>query len=342
VAAVQGAGAPLQPMCADVCIAWLPGWGECVAFYASGLNHFRGTSIGQRHIRPPGLTAVQSFQRFSLMALSLLTNLSSLSAQRNVNNTQTLMANSVERLSSGMRINHASDDAAGLAISSKLGATLRGMKQAQRNANDAVSMIQTAEGGMGQLNNLLSRMRELAVESANGGTLGDSEREAVNIEYVALKDEIDRIVEVTSYNGATLLTGNMSAATFQIGAFNTTNDRLKIKIDKQDSTTLSINSSSVSTISTAQNAIDSLDKAIGKIANSRASIGAVQNRLATTIDNLSLGYNNLAAANSRIMDADVAEESAQMTRNNILLQAGISVLAQANAQPQAALSLLRG
>jgi len=276
------------------------------------------------------------------MALSLLTNVASLQAQRNINQTQYTMANSVERLSSGMRINHASDDAAGLAISSKLSATLKGMKQASRNANDAVSMIQTAEGGLGQVNNLLSRMRELAVESANGGTLGASERSAINVEFVALKNEIDRIVQVTSYNGAVLLAGGVSNTSFQVGAFNTTNDRLSLSITSTTSSTLAIQSNNVTSVTTSQNAIQALDKAIGTVANSRASIGAMQNRLATTIDNLSLGYNNLAAANSRIMDVDVAEESAAMTRSNILLQAGISVLSQANSQPQAALTLLRG
>jgi flagellin len=276
------------------------------------------------------------------MSLSLLTNMASLEVQRNVNNTQSLMSKSVERLSSGMRINHASDDAAGLAISSKLSATLKGMKQAARNANDAVSMIQTAEGGLGQVNNLLSRMRELAVESANGGTLGASERSAINTEFTALKDEIDRIVNVTSYNGAALLTGEVSNTNFQVGAFNTTNDRLSLTITSTTASTLAVNASNVTSVENSQNAIQSLDAAIGTVANSRASIGAIQNRLATTIDNLALGYNNLAAANSRIMDVDVAEESAAMTRSNILLQAGISVLSQANAQPQAALQLLRG
>ncbi len=216
------------------------------------------------------------------------------------------------------------------------------MKQASRNANDAVSMIQTAEGGLGEVNNLLSRMRELAVESANGGTLGNSERAAINTEYVALKSEIDRIVNVTTYNGAALLTGAVSNTSFQIGAFNTTNDRLTVTISGTSASTLSISASSVTSVSSSQTAINELDNAIGNVANNRAAIGAIQNRLATTIDNLALGYNNLAAANSRIMDVDVAEESAEMTRTNILLQAGISVLAQANSQPQAALTLLRG
>jgi flagellin len=276
------------------------------------------------------------------MTLSLLTNVSSLEAQRNVQNTQSTLASSVERLSSGMRINHASDDAAGLAISSKLSAELKGLKQAQRNCNDAVSMIQTAEGGLGEVNNLLSRMRELAVEAANGGTLGASERGAVDTEYQALLSEIDRIINVTTYNGQKLLDGSVSNTNFQVGAFNTANDRLQLSIVSSGSSTLSVSSTNVTSVETAQTALSQLDKAIGTVAIQRANIGASQNRLVTTVDNLSIAFTNLSAANSRILDVDVAEESARMTRNNILLQAGISVLTQANSQPQAALQLLKG
>ena len=276
------------------------------------------------------------------MTLSLLTNIASLEAQRNVSNTQATLASSVERLSSGMRINHASDDAAGLAISSKLSAEIKGLRQAQRNANDAISMIQTAEGGLGEVNNLLSRMRELAVEAANGGTLGNSERSAINTEYTALLSEVDRIVAVTTYNGQVLLNGSVSNTSFQIGAFNTSNDRLALSITATGVSTLAINSSSISSVSTAQNSLSRLDKAIGTVAIQRANIGASQNRLVTTTDNLNIAYTNLSAANSRILDVDVAEETAMMTRNNILLQAGIAVLSQANSQPQAALQLLKG
>jgi flagellin len=276
------------------------------------------------------------------MTLSLLTNIASLEAQRNVSNTQSTLASSVERLSSGMRINHASDDAAGLAISSKLSAELKGIKQAARNANDAVSMIQTAEGGLSEVNNLLSRMRELAVAAANGGTLGNSERGAINTEYTALLNEIDRIVAVTTYNGQVLLDGSVSATSFQVGSFNTSNDRLSLTITATGSSTLAINGTDVSTVAGAQSVLSLLDTAIRGVAIQRANIGASQNRLVTTVDNLGIAFNNLSAANSRILDADVAEETAAMTRNNILLQAGISVLAQANTQPEAALQLLRG
>ncbi len=241
-----------------------------------------------------------------------------------------------------MRINHASDDAAGLAISSKLTAEIKGLRQAQRNANDAISMVQTAEGGLGEVNNLLSRMRELAVEAANGGTLGASERGAVNTEYQALLSEIDRIVAVTTYNGQVLLDGSVSNTGFQVGAFNTVNDRLSLTIVGTNASTMAINGSNVTSVTTAQASLSQLDKAINIVAIQRANIGASQNRLVTTTDNLSIAYTNLSAANSRILDVDVAEETATMARNNILLQAGIAVLSQANSQPQAALQLLRG
>lgn len=275
------------------------------------------------------------------MALSLLTNVSSLEAQRNVNQTQRSLQSSVERLSSGQRITHASDDAAGLAISSKLSAELRGIKQASRNANDAVSMIQTAEGGLSQINSLLSRMRELAVEAANGGTLGNSERSSIDTEFQALGAEIDRIINVTTYNGQVLLNGDCSSISFQVGAFNTANDQLALSITSTSSSSMSINSSTVSTLSSAQSAIQSLDSAINSIAQKRANVGAAQNRVTAAVDNLASAYNNLSAANSRIMDVDVAEESAVMTSKNILMQAGVSVLSQANSQPQVALQLLR-
>lgn len=275
------------------------------------------------------------------MTLSLITNIASLAAQRNVNNTQASLEASVERLSSGIRINHASDDAAGLAISSKLGAVIRGLAQAQRNANDGVSMIQTAEAGLGEINGLMARMRELSVESANGGTLGTQERESLNVEFQALTSEISRIVSVTSYNGQQLIDGSLSSgATFQVGAFNTASDRISVSLTSNDTTTLKINSLNVTDVTSAQNALQALDKAIETVASSRAGIGAAQNRLATTIDNLAQSYTNLSAANSRILDTDVAAETANLTKNSILLQAGVSVLAQANQQPQAALQLL--
>lgn len=276
------------------------------------------------------------------MSLSILTNMASLEAQRNVNNSQQQLSASVNRLSSGLRINRASDDAAGLAISSRLSATIRGIAQANRNSQDAVSMVQIAEGGLGQINGLMSRMRELAVQAANGGTVGLADRQSINVEFAAMKNEIDRIVKVTTYNGAGLIDGSLSAGSaFQVGAFNTTNDRINISVTSTDTTTLALNTHDVTSAVDAQKSLNALDKAISSIAAQRATIGANQNRLITTIDNLSMSYNNLSAANGRIIDTDVAAESSNLQKNNILLQAGVSVLAQANQQPQAALQLLR-
>ncbi len=275
------------------------------------------------------------------MGLSLLTNVASLAAQRNVSNTQSLLEASVERLSSGQRINHASDDAAGLAISSSLTATIGGLAQAGRNAQDAISMIQTAEAGLGSINQLLTRMRSLAVESANGGTLTASNRASVNTEYQALLTEITRIVNVTTYNGQTLINGSLSSgSSFQVGVFNTTNDVIAINLSSASTGALNIATSSVNTSLKAQDALSQLDSAISHLASDRAGIGAAQLRLTTTVDNLAEEYINLSAANSRILDVDVAEETASLTRTQILLQAGISVLAQANQQPAAALALL--
>ena len=277
------------------------------------------------------------------MGLSLLTNLASLSAQRNVSNTQAMLEASVERLSSGQRINHASDDAAGLAISSTLTAEIGGLQQAGRNAQDAISMIQTAEAGLGSINGLLTRMRVLAVESANGGTLTASNRESVDTEYQALLTEINRIVNVTTYNGQTLIDGSLSSgSSFQVGVFNTTNDVIAINLSGAGTgpASLNVSTSAVNTSRGAQDALSQLDHAISALAADRAGIGAAQLRLTTTVDNLAEEYINLSAANSRILDVDVAEETASLTRTQILLQAGISVLAQANQQPAAALSLL--
>lgn len=283
------------------------------------------------------------------MALSLLTNLSSLSAQRNVDKSQSMLQKSIERLSSGKRINSASDDAAGLAISSALTAEIGSVYQARRNAQDAVSLVQTAESSMGEINSLLTRMRSLAIQSANGGTLTDTNRTSVDAEFQALFNEIDRIVSVTTYNGQKLIDGSFSTgASFQVGAYNNTNNTININIANvgTGSTALniasagSLNAIAVNTVANSKQAIDRLDTAIATLASDRASFGAAQSRLVTTIDNLNSQYINGSAANSRIVDVDVAEETATLARTQILVQAGVSVLAQANQQPQIALSLL--
>jgi flagellin len=275
------------------------------------------------------------------MALRINTNPVSLRAQQNLSNAQGALAGNVERLSSGLRINRAGDDSAGSSISSKLSSDTRGLKQASRNTNDAISVIQTAEGAMNEVNGLLTRMRELAVQSANGGTMTSSERGYIDQEFQLLESEINRIVNVTEFNGQKLIDGTMSSGVdFQVGMNNTTDDRIQLTVADSDSTALGLNDDVLTSQTGAQNAIDALDTAIQSVATSRGTLGTTQNRLTVTLTNLSNMHENLSAANSRIKDVDVADESAQMTRNQILQQAGTAVLAQANSLPQSALSLI--
>ena len=280
------------------------------------------------------------------MALSILTNVASLNAQSNLANTQSALAKSIGRLSSGMRINSASDDAAGLGISQNLSADIKSISQAQRNANDAISMSQVAEGAMNQMQGIVSRMRELSVQSANS-TLGSDERGYIQTEFSQLSQEVNRIGQVTNFGSQKLLDGSASAGlTFQVGINNTANDRLAMSITKLTtstlgSTSLHIASASLSTAANAQAAIGAFDKAIQQLSQARAKVGASQNRMSVTVSNLASSYTNLSAANSRITDVDVAEETAKMTRSQILSQAGMAVLAQANQLPSAALKLLQ-
>jgi flagellin len=275
------------------------------------------------------------------MSLSLLTNVSSLEAQRNTLLTQQKIADSVARLSSGQRILNPGDAPGASGVVSKLSAQMAGLKRAQINANEGLNMLQTADGGLSQVNDLLSRMRELAVTSANGSTMSDADRTNSDQEYQQLLLEIDRVVGATTFNGANVLAGDLSATSLQVGTFNTANDRIGLTISAMAASVLAVNSTSVSSQSSAQNAINSLDGAITTLASRRAVLGSSENRLSAAIDNLSNRYNNLSAAKSNYADADVAAESAALTQNNILLQAGIAVLAQANATPQVLLQLLR-
>ena len=275
------------------------------------------------------------------MALRINTNPTSLRAQQNLSKAQNALTSNIERLSSGLRINRAGDDASGSSISSKLTSDTTGLKMAARNSNDAISLIQTAEGAMGEINGLLQRMRELAVQSANGGTLTSAERVYIDQEFQLLESEINRIVGVTEFNGNKLIDGNYSTGIdFQVGMNNSLNDRLQISIADNDSTALGLNDDVLTSQTGAQAAINALDTAIQSVATSRATMGTTQNRLTVTLTNLANMHENLSAANSRIKDVDVAEESAGMTRNQILQQAGVAVLAQANSMPQAALSLI--
>jgi flagellin len=280
------------------------------------------------------------------MAISVLTNTASLNAQRNLAATDHALSTSIGRLSSGMRINKAGDDAAGLGISENLKANIRSLAQAQRNANDGISMSQVAEGSMNEIQGIVGRMRELAIQSANS-TLGSTERGYIQTEFTQLSAEINRIGATTEFNGQKLLDGSASTGlTFQVGIYNTANDRLAMSITKLTtstlgSTSLHVASASLSTAANAQAAIGAFDKAIQQLSSARAKVGASQNRMQVTISNLASSYENLSAANSRIRDVDVASETASLTKAQILSQAGLAVLAQANQLPQSALSLLR-
>lgn len=274
------------------------------------------------------------------MGLRVNSNVSSINAQRNLVNTTTGLQRSLSRLSSGLRITRAADDAAGLAISERFRADIRSMQQAQRNANDGISILQIGEGALNEVSNILIRQRELAIQAANG-TLGDAERATVNEEFQDLTEEIDRIAQVTQFNGTYLLNGaSGNDVTFQIGIDNTSNDQ--ITVSGVDATTSGIGtgSAAVSSVSGAQSALDVLDSAISQIASLRATFGTVQNRLESAIRSLAVAQENATAAESRIRDVDFASETAEMTRNQVLQQAGISVLAQANVSSQAALNLL--
>ena len=272
------------------------------------------------------------------MALHLNTNVPSITAQKNFGRTQQAFNQSMLRLSTGQRINRAADDAAGLAISEGLKADLRSMAQAQRNANDGISLLQTAEGSLEQVGANLIRMRELAVQSANG-TLSDTERSSIHDEFTAMSDEIDRLASTTEFSDNALLEGSGSF-TFQIGIDGTSNSQLSIDIADSQAAALGIDSLSVSTSGNATSALDDLDTAIAAVTTNRGEIGATHNQLASAVANLETGYENLSAANSRIRDVDFASETAEMTRLQILMQAGVAIMAQANTSPQYALALL--
>ncbi len=273
------------------------------------------------------------------MPLTINTNIASLNAQRNLSKTQISLNQSMQRLSSGLRINSAADDAAGLAISQNMQANIRSMNQAVRNANDGISFVQVAEGALDETSNILLRMRELATQSATG-TVSDTQRANIQVEFAALQSEISRIANVTNFNGTYMLNGALTT-TLQIGAGNTTNDRLDVGTTAAATAAgLGVSAASVTSSTSAQSALTSIDAAISSVSTMRGSLGAVQNRLQSTINNLQVAVENTSAANSRIVDVDVAAETAAMTRAQILTQAGVSVLSQANQNPQLALKLL--
>jgi len=276
------------------------------------------------------------------MGLRINTNTPSLSAQRSLGMTNRRMNDNLRKLSSGERITRASDDAAGLAISENLKAQIRGNRQAKRNANDAISMIQTAEGGLSEISGIIIRLRELAVQAASD-TVGNTERGFSDIEFQQLKEEIDRISKSAEFNGIPLLDGRGGILEFQVGVHNDPIlDRLRYDGTKANTTlvSLGLSSETVSTKEGAQTTLAKLDDALVQINGVRAELGATQNRLSSTVNNLAISDENLSAAKSRIRDVDVAAETADLARNNILVQAGTSVLSQANQAPNMALKLL--
>ncbi len=275
------------------------------------------------------------------MALTINTNIASLNAQRNLGTSQGLLNTSLQRLSSGLRVNSAKDDAAGLAISDRMTSQVRGLNQAARNANDGISMAQTAEGALQEVTNILQRMRELAVQSSNG-TNTTADRQSLDAEVLQLKAEIDRIANNTKFNGKVLLDGTFSGTglVFQVGADQ--GEIVSVQVGAGTNLALGTAATTVSTFAEAQSAIGVVDAAIKKIDTLRGDLGAIQNRLESTISNLQNVAENISAARSRILDADVAQETSNLTKANILQQAGVSVLAQANQSPQLALSLLQG
>lgn len=276
------------------------------------------------------------------MSLRIGTNIQSLAAQRNLTTNHEEQNRSLERLSSGSRINKAGDDAAGLAISEKFKANIRSLKQATRNANDGVSMVQTAEGAMSEVSNILIRLRELSIQGASD-TIGDPERGFINKEVQQLKSEIDRISNSTEYNGRKLLNGSSSNLDIQVGTNNNAEiDRFVFETHALTTTLGAFGLENISTTSkeASQQNLSALDTAIMHLNENRSTLGALQNRLFSSINNLSIYRENLESANSRIRDTDMAEESANLTKSNILTQATISVLGQANQNPQLALKLL--
>ena len=271
------------------------------------------------------------------MASIINTNIPSLNAQRNLTTSQGSLNSALQRLSSGLRINSAKDDAAGLAIAEKMNAQSRGMTVAMRNANDGISAAQTAEAGISVVSGHLQRMRELAVQAASG-QYDSVNRGALDKEFQQLKSEITRALDATQFNGKKLLDGSFSSINFQIGSTTTSESQIAVSISSVGTSTLG----SISDVAAATTAMSALDTAITSLNTARADLGAIQNRFEGVLSQLSAAQENTEAARSRIMDTDYASETAKLARAQILQQAGTAMLAQANALPQNVLSLLRG
>lgn len=289
------------------------------------------------------MTSFQNPNQGGYMGLRINTNVASLNAQRNLGSTRLNMTKALEKLSSGQRINRAGDDAAGLAISENLKAQIKGLGQAERNAEDGISLVQIAEGALGEVSNILIRLRELAVQAASD-TIGSTERKFLNVEFEQLTSEIDRIANSTEFNRVPLLNGTGAVFDIQIGTRNDPiSDRLTFDASSADVNVaaLGLNLASVSDKISAQNSLTSIDQAIISVSGIRADFGALQNRLQSTINNVQVSIENLSAANSRVRDTDIAAETAELTKQNILMQAGTSVLSQANSSTNSALTLIQ-
>jgi len=276
------------------------------------------------------------------MAIRINTNVESVFAQKHLARTQRSLRSTMEHLSSGLRLTRAADDAAGMGVSQKMRAHIQSLKMAQRNANDGISLVQTAEGALSETGDILARMRELAVESASD-VLQATERAYLQTEFTALQEEIERIADSTEFNGLNLSDGTTTSIAVQVGIFNVAaEDRITVTLQDSQTATLGVNTAVVAlgTAAASQTAITAIDTAIDSVNNSRSSYGAAQNQLGSALRNLENYTENLVETESRIRDVDFASETANMTRNQIFQQAGISILSQANSSPQAALSLL--
>jgi len=274
------------------------------------------------------------------MGIRINTNVSSLNTQRHLLNSSKAFGRSMEKLSSGLRINRAGDDAAGLAISEGLKSDIRALDQAARNAADGISLVQTGEGALDEVSNVLLRMKELAEQSLNG-TLSTTDRGYLDDEYTALKNEITRISDATDFNGVKLLDGSGGNVAIQVGIGTTSSDSVTVALGtNRDASTLGI-SAAIDTVTNATTAMNDIDTAIDNVTGARSDFGAIQNRLESSIRNINMTSENLSGANSRIRDVDVAKETSRMTSFQILQQAGVAMLAQANQTTGLAMSLLR-
>ena len=278
-------------------------------------------------------------QRKIVMGLRVNTNIASLTAQRNLSTVTGRLQGNYTRLSSGLRIATAADDAAGLAISERMRSQIRSYSAAGRNAQDGISLVQTAEGAMNEVSNILSRMRELAIQASNG-TLSTTDRTTIDAEVDQLIEELDRISSSTEFNGIALLDGSTATASIQVGI--NSGEIIDITLQDTSTTTLAVNAVDLTTAAGAAAALGAIDTAIDTVNTSRGEMGAAQNRLQSAVASIANARENLSSAESRIRDVDVANETADLTRNSIMQQAAVSVLQQANTQPQIALSLLQG